>query len=48
MKKLYNGTVMMNKLKIYIINTYTSFLAIAETGTMFHDPESGENGCFIP
>ena len=48
MNKLYNGPVMINKLKIYIRNTYTSFLATTATCTSFHDPESGGKGYFMP
>ena len=48
MNKMYNGTVMMNIIKIYRIITYTSFLVTAATCISFHDPESGEKGDFMP
>ena len=48
MNKLYNSPVVMNNFKIYIINTYKSFLVTSATCISFHDPESGEKGILCP
>ena len=48
MNKLYNGLVMINKLKISIRNTWTPFSSTEKPFASFHDPESGEKGYFMP